>query len=121
SGNIRIQVPAPGVLANDQDFDAVGPAVSVTAGTFLSAQNGNVTINADGSFSYNPAPGFEGSDSFTYTLNDNDTPNNTDTATVSITVSGMIWFINNNAASCLTLAAGCGRLTNPFSTLAAFH
>ena len=33
----------------------------------------------------------------------------------------MIWFINNNSASCLTLAAGCGRLTNPFSTLAAFN
>jgi Ca2+-binding RTX toxin-like protein len=32
----------------------------------------------------------------------------------------MIWFINNSAAACTTLAAGCGRLTNPFSTLAAF-
>ncbi len=90
----------------------------MTAGTFLSAQGGNVNLSADGSFTYNPAPGFEGADSFTYTLNDGEGPS--DTATVSITVSGMIWFINNNAASCLTLAAGCGRLTNPFSTLAAF-
>jgi hypothetical protein len=120
SGNIRISVAAPGVLANDADFDGVGPAVSVTAGSFLSAQGGNVNLSADGSFTYNPPAGYEGPDSFTYTLNDNDTPNNTDTATVSLTVSGMIWFINNNAASCLTLAAGCGRLTNPFSTLAAF-
>ena len=118
SGNIRITVAAPGVLANDQDFDGVGPALNVTAGVFLSAQGGNVNLSADGSFTYNPAPGFEGSDSFTYTLNDGEGPS--DTATVTITVSGMIWFINNNAASCLTLAAGCGRLTNPFSTLAAF-
>jgi len=115
TGNVRIQVPAPGVLANDSDPDGVGPAISVTAGTFLSAQGGNVTTNADGSFSYNPPAGFEGTDTFTYTLNDNDTPNNTDTGTVSITVSGMIWFINNNAA------AGDGRLTNPFNTLAAFQ
>ena len=118
TGNVRIQVPAPGVLTNDQDFDGVGPALNVTAGTFLSAQGGNVTLNADGSFTYNPAPGFEGSDSFTYTLNDGEGPG--DTGTVAITVSGMIWFINNNAPACLTLAAGCGRLTNPFSTLAAF-
>src|SRR5829696_3955136 len=119
AGNIRIQVPAPGVLANDQDFDGVGPALNVTAGVFLSAQGGNVDLSADGSFKYNPAPGFEGSDSFTYTLNDGEGPG--DTGTVSITVTGMIWFINNNAASCLTIAAGCGRLTNPFSTLAAFN
>ena len=97
--------------------DLVGPALTVT-GPITSTQGGNVILSADGSFTYNPAPGFEGTDTFTYTLNDNE--GNTDTATVSIPVTGMIWFINNNSASCLTLAAGCGRITNPFSTLAAF-
>ena len=33
----------------------------------------------------------------------------------------MVWFINNGAAACTTLAGGCGRLSNPFSTLAAFQ
>lgn len=114
SGNIRITVAAPGVLANDSDVDGVGPAINVTAGVFLSAQGGNVNLSADGSFIYNPAPGFEGSDSFTYTLNDGEGPS--DTGTVTITVTGMIWFINNNA-SC-----PCdGRLTNPFNTIAAFE
>jgi uncharacterized repeat protein (TIGR01451 family) len=114
SGNIRITVAAPGVLTNDSDPDAVGPAITATAGTFPSAQGGNVNLSADGSFTYNPPAGFEGSDSFNYTLNDNE--GNTDTATASITVSGMIWFVNNNA-SC-----PCdGRLTNPFNTLAAFN
>jgi uncharacterized repeat protein (TIGR01451 family) len=113
TGNIRItKNAAAGVLVNDQDFDAVGPAPTVTAGTFLSANNGNVTISADGSFTYNPPPGFEGNDTFTYTLNDNDTPNQTDTGTVTIAVSGMFWFVNS-AASC-----PCdGRLTNPFVLL----
>jgi uncharacterized repeat protein (TIGR01451 family) len=114
SGNIRIAAAAPGVLANDSDFDGVGPALNVTAGTFLSAQGGNVNLSADGSFTYNPPAGFEGSDSFTYTLNDGEGPS--DTGTVTITVSGMIWFINNSA-SC-----PCdGRLTNPFNTLASFQ
>ena len=69
----------------------------MTAGT-ASANNGNVTISADGSFTYNPPPGFEGNDTFIYTLNDNDTPNTTDTGTVTIAVSGMFWFVNSSAS-----------------------
>src|SRR5215217_1882565 len=117
TGNVHIQVPAPGVLANDSDPDGTAPAISVTAETKLSAQGGNVIISADGSFSYNPPAGYEGPDSFTYTLNDNEVEgNNTDTATVSITISGMIWFINNTVGS-----SGDGRLTSPFKTLADFQ
>src|SRR5262249_22700540 len=105
-----------GVLANDSDPDGVGPAISATAGTSTSAQGGNVSMNADGSFSYNPPAGFEGTDTFTYTLNDNDTPNNTDTGTVTVTVTGMLWLINNNVGS-----TGDGRLTSPFKTLLDFN
>src|SRR6185503_1416887 len=58
-------------------------------------------------------PGFEGADTFTYTLTNSEGSN---PATVTINVSGMIWFINNTA-SC-----PCdGRLTNPFNTLASFN
>jgi len=111
-GNVQISIPAPGVLANDVDPDGVGPALTVTPFTGLSANGGNVSLNANGSFTYNPPPGFEGTDTFTYTLNDNDTPNNTDTGTISITVAGMIWFVNSAAAP-----GGDGRLTSPFNTL----
>src|ERR1051325_5295136 len=76
-----------------------------------------------GKFSYNPPAGFEGTDTFTYTLSDSATDKGSAaanrTATVSIPVSGMVWFINNNATACVV--AGCGRLSNPFSTLAAFQ
>jgi uncharacterized repeat protein (TIGR01451 family) len=113
AGNIRISVAAPGVLGND--FAGV-PAATITAPT-TSAQGGNVSVAADGSFTYNPPAGYEGPDSFTYTLTNSAGSNN---GTVNITVSGMIWFIDNNAAACTTLAGGCGRLTNPFSSLAAF-
>ena len=106
TGNVRISVPAPGVLGND--FTGV-PAATITGAPALSANGGNVAVNADGSFTYNPFPGFEGADTFTYTLTNSEGSNN---ATVTITVSGMIWFVNS-AASC-----PCdGRLTNPFVAL----
>jgi len=114
TGNIRISVAAPGVLGND--FTGV-PAATITAPPSTSANGGDVNLAADGSFTYNPPAGFEGTDTFSYTLTNAAGSNN---ATVTITVSGMIWFIDNNAAACTTLAAGCGRLTNPFSSLSAF-
>src|SRR6185503_12728491 len=106
-GNVRISVPAgSGVLAND--FAGL-PAATITGAPAVSANGGDVAVAADGSFTYNPAPGFEGSDSFTYTLTNSEGSNN---ATVNITVSGMIWFVNE-FASC-----PCnGRLTNPFVDL----
>jgi hypothetical protein len=38
-----------------------------------------------------------------------------------MTISGMLWFIDDSASACTTIAANCGRLSNPFSTLAAFN
>ena len=132
-GNVRITVAnnaaASGgnsgdLLNNDCDPDPLGGActnagLTITtlagdntapfAGT--STQGGQVTATTgDGSFQYNPAPGFEGSDSFTYTVTD--ATGKTDTATVNITVGGMIWFVNAAAA-----AGGDGRLTTPFNCL----
>ncbi len=116
-GNVSITIAAPGVLANDVDPDNVGPALTATpivAGA--TTQGGTVTLNADGSFTYNPPAGYVGADSFTYTLNDNDDVPTTDTATVTINVSGMIWFINANAGT-----NGDGRLSSPFNNLASFQ
>jgi Bacterial Ig domain/Calx-beta domain len=109
TGNIRISVAAPGVLGND--FNGV-PSATITAPPSTSTNGGDVTLNADGSFTYNPPAGFEGTDTFSYTLTNSAGSNS---ATVTINVSGMIWFVNNTA-SC-----PCdGRLTNPFNTLASF-
>jgi hypothetical protein len=110
-GNVRISVPAPGVRGND--FDGVPSATASAPAT--SANGGNVAMNADGSFTYNPPAGFEGSDTFNYTLTNAAGSNS---GTVTITVSGMIWFINNNPGACVSSCDG--RLTNPFTTLGAF-
>ncbi|MFL6332333.1 MAG: beta strand repeat-containing protein [Pyrinomonadaceae bacterium] len=111
-GNVRISVPAAsGLTSNDTDPD--GGPITAVAGTTTSTNNGNVTVNADGSFTYNPAPGFEGADTFTYTINGASAPNNT--ATVTVNVAGMIWFIDAAAAG------GDGRLTSPFNSISAFN
>jgi hypothetical protein len=111
-GNVRISVPAPGVLGND--FTGVPSGTASAAAT--STNGGNVAMNADGSFTYNPPAGYEGTDTFNYTLTNTAGSNS---GTVTITVSGMIWFVNNNPGACVSSCDG--RLTNPFTSLASFQ
>lgn len=59
-------VPAPGVLANDSDPN--GLLLTAMLGTLPS--HGTLVLNVDGSFSYIPAAGFYGTDSFTYAAAD---------------------------------------------------
>jgi large repetitive protein len=126
SGGVPYSITTNDVSANAFSITAVGGNTTVVTNTIsaTSANGGSVVMIVSGAsrgqFTYNPPPGFEGTDTFTYTISRDD-GGGTDSATVSIPISGMIWFINNNAASCTTLAAGCGRLSNPFSTLAAFQ
>lgn len=110
-GNVSISVPSgTGLLSNDTDLD--GDVITVTAVNTAGTQ-GDVTFMADGSFTFNPAPGFTGTTTFTYTATDGLFPR---TATVSVTMTGMIWFINASAA-----AGGDGRLNTPFNTMNAFN
>lgn len=76
-------VAAPGVLGNDP----VPPSLSYTAvpASGATAQAGSFVLLSDGSFAYKAAPGYTGSDSFTY--RDNDGTFNSATATVGVTVS----------------------------------
>jgi large repetitive protein len=76
-----LTVNAPGVLANDTDVEGD----SLTASVDQTPANGTLTFNADGSFTYRPAPNFNGSDSFTYTVSDGQSVS--PPATVAITVT----------------------------------
>lgn len=95
-----------GVLANDNDVDIDGTApddsFSVTAvqgsagvgSPIHTAQGGIVTLNSDGSFTYNPNSRFDylafgesAVDTFTYTITDSE--GLTDTATVTLTINGV--------------------------------
>lgn len=138
STNIQLDIPAgSGLLLNasDETTEAGDPNGPGIPGTVLTAGNGanplpvtttnggNLSINAaDGSFSYNPPPGFTGVDNFTYVVCDNGIgiPASTCSApvNVNITVSGpTVWFIDNNVSG----GANNGRLSSPFESLAAFN
>jgi ELWxxDGT repeat protein len=90
-------VPAAGVLANDTDADAQALAVSKVlptpppasgggAWTFGSdPAHGTLDLGTDGSFTYTPDVGFEGTDTFAYLASD---PRGaSDQATVTVTVA----------------------------------
>lgn len=122
-GNVRISTAngAPNLLANDCDPNpAGGPCTNAgltASGPTTSVSNGNVVVNSDGSFSYNPAPGFTGSDSFTYTATD--AGGKTDTATVTITVGPtLVWFINNDLGA---PTGNDGRISSPFNSIASYN
>ena len=75
------------ILVNDSDVD--GHVLSVTAFDGTSTNGGTVVDNGDGTWTYTPALNFNGLDSFGYTVGDGQTPELTDTATVSITVGAV--------------------------------
>jgi hypothetical protein len=100
------------VLDNDTDPDSSHSSLTASAGT-SSTNGGVVAFNADGTFTYTPAPGFTGSDSFTYTVHDNGSPDRADTGTVTINVAGpRVWFVNPGGS------AGNGTSASPFASLA---
>ncbi len=71
------------VLENDSDVDGDTLTVSIVS----DATNGTAKVNADGTVTYTPAKDSNGSDSFTYQVCDNGTPNLCDTAVVRLTVT----------------------------------
>ena len=82
---IALTVAAAGVLVNDTDADSD----PLTAVLDIAPAHGTVTLNADGSFTYTPAAGFIGTDTFTYIANDGFL--DSDPATVTITVQQPIF------------------------------
>ena len=99
--NTSLTVAAAGVLANDTDVDVEaltvskvqGSAANVGSATTLTS-GAKVTVNSDGSYTYNPNGKFEAlddgestTDSFTYVANDGTVDSNT--ATVTITINGV--------------------------------
>lgn len=90
------------VVLNDYDQELNGFTVALAT----APMHGTLTLNANGTYSYSPAPGYTGPDSFTYTACDNATPSLcSGTATVNLRV-----FSTNTAC---TSATGSNLLVNP--------
>jgi CSLREA domain-containing protein len=78
--NGTLNVAAPGVLFNDTNVDND----TVTAELVRDVANGTLTLNANGSFTYQPDPGFVGQDTFTYNGTDGHLDGNVVTVTISV-------------------------------------
>jgi len=66
TANTPLTIAAPGVLAND--LDAESPTLRSVKAT--DPAHGSVTLQPDGGFTYTPAAGYTGPDSFTYQASD---------------------------------------------------
>ncbi len=75
-----LNVAAPGVLGNDTDAN-LDP---LTAIKVSDPAHGNLVLNANGSFTYTPAAGFTGDDSFTYKAHDASLDSNTVMVTIHV-------------------------------------
>jgi hypothetical protein len=78
--NAPLAVAGPGVLANDTDAEG-DPLTAVLS---RPPGNGTVVLDPSGSFTYTPAPGFAGTDSFGYRANDGTGNGNEATVTVRV-------------------------------------
>jgi hypothetical protein len=72
--------------------------------------HGTATLNSDGTFAFRPDAGYTGPASFTYEVSNGF--GTSDPATVSMNVSGMVWFVKEGAAN-----GGDGRFDSPFNCL----
>ncbi|MBT1544323.1 Ig-like domain-containing protein [Curtobacterium aurantiacum] len=101
-----LSVPAAsGVLANDQ-----GTGLSVVSNT--TPTHGTATVAADGSYTYTPAGGFSGSDTFQYTAKDSSGQTSTSTVTVTVAPKGSDDAYSVHAGTVLKVDAADGVLTN---------
>ena len=83
SADEMLSVGAPGVLGNDSDLDGDLLSAQVVAGP----DNGELVLNADGSFTYKPHDGFVGGDKFIYSATDS--LGEVSTATVVLNIEGV--------------------------------
>ena len=80
------ELGAPGVLANDTDVDSL--LASLTASVLAPPTHGSLSLLANGGFTYTPAAGYIGADSFAYRVSDGGTPN---AAPITLLPRGSAW------------------------------
>jgi CSLREA domain-containing protein len=78
--DVTLIVNAPGVLGNDSDAEGDPLEPILVSGP----NHGTLTLNANGSFTYMPAPNYNGTDSFSYVANDGGVDSNVAIVTITI-------------------------------------
>ena len=93
--NTALVVPAAGVLTNDTDAQS-NP---LTAVLVANVTNGTLALSANGGFTYTPTTGYTGPDSFTYQANDGALNSNTVTVSLTVTTPGVNSLTNGSFES----------------------
>ncbi len=93
----------------DNDYDVDGDTISIK--DYTQPAHGEITLNPDGTFTYTPNGDYNGSDSFTYTIKDENGA--TSTATVNINVNPV------NDAPVLDLEADAAKTTITYDSQSA--
>jgi hypothetical protein len=94
--NTALTIAAPGVLGNDSDPN--GDAMTAVQGAGP-AHAASFALNANGSFAYTPASGFNGTDSFTYRARDaSGATSNLATVTIGVAAANQV-SINSTSAN----------------------
>jgi Bacterial Ig domain/Bacterial cadherin-like domain len=121
---VRTTPSGKGVLHNDSDPEGDSLVVTgivgcgdATAPFDCTLASGKVSMNANGTFSFIPAPGVT-SASFQYNVTDQPPVGipATSTGTVTINITHMIWYVNGSAA-----AGGDGTSASPFNDFASLN
>lgn len=97
------------------DIDPDGGAVSAVAGTYATQFDGSVTIDTDGSYSYTPATGYSGTDSFTYTVTDNGGDHDTADVLINVTSGETVTSIDFSTATITGYAGSSQNVSDQFS------
>ena len=71
------------MLANDSDVDSGALTAILVSGP----AHGTLTLNPDGSFTFVPEPGYNGTDTFTYSVNDGTTTSAPGTVSITVTAA----------------------------------
>ncbi|MBF4605202.1 Ig-like domain-containing protein [Curtobacterium sp. VKM Ac-2884] len=105
-----LTVPASkGVLSNDS-----GTGLSVVSNT--TPAHGTATVQPDGSYTYTPADGFSGTDTFQYTAKDSSGQTSTSTVTITVAPAGTDDAFSVHAGQTATADAKTGLLANDHGT-----
>lgn len=117
-GNVGINIPAgSGLFVND--ISPAATALSLSSPTNVTSANGGTAtiVPATGAFTYEPAAGYTGNDTFTYEIQNGSGMTSTATVTIAVgSATNVIWFINTAGAP-----GGTGTLAKPFTNIAEFQ
>jgi hypothetical protein len=81
SQDTTLTVDAPGVLGNDMNFEGG----SLTASWTVNPTHGSLSLSSNGAYTYRPAPGWYGTDSFGYQAYNGTTYSAPATVTITVT------------------------------------